>query len=141
MSMTQTMIGGTALILVGTMILDVVTPDPEAIIVHDLSYDEGFILQDRTVIAVGADGTFYAHWAARFEYAETGKNVPNCSGNGAWSYEVGRSIMPIPYREWVGNGRCELEPGVEYVPIASWSWGANQTSFVGESFVIEGEVE
>lgn len=135
MSATQLFLGAAPLIVIGTLALDVLTPDPLPIVVHDLHYDDGMIYQDRTVIDDGNPGGFYAQWVARVVDARTGDTVPGCIGEGAWTYEPGRAIKPLPLTEWVGSADCAPPPG-DYIPVASWYWGYSQTSHQGPVFTI-----
>jgi hypothetical protein len=135
MSATQLMLGAAPLIFLGTLALDVMTPAPPPIVVHDLHYDGGLIYQDRTVFGDGDPGGFYAQWTARLIDASTGDTVPGCAGEGAWTYQPGRIVKPIPLAEWVGSDECAPPPG-QYVPIASWYWGYDQTSHQGQPFTI-----
>jgi hypothetical protein len=137
MSMTQTLIGGVALVAFGTLVVDVVTPDSPAIMVHDLRYENGFIFQDRTVIPENGGQSFYAFWAATIIDTQTGQSV--CTGSGSFPYQAGRRDIPIPLSEWVGEP-CDLPPG-EYQPLAVWNWGYDQTSHAGQEFTVEGTGE
>ena len=133
MSATQTVIGGTVLVGLLTLAVDMVTPAPPAIVVHDLHYEDGIMFQDRTVSAEGGEPVFYAFWTAKILDAET--NVAVCSGEGAFPYAVGRRNVQIELSEWVGEP-CDLPPGT-YRPVAAWSWGYDQTSHAGHVFTIE----
>ena len=133
MSTTQLAIGGAFLVLIGSALVDFVTPEPPPIVVHDLHYEDGTIYQDRTVIDDGTGAGFFASWAARIEDVDTGEQV--CAGEGSWTYSPGRSTNPIPLREWVGDADCTLSPGT-YVPVAAWNWGYDQTSHRGDVFTI-----
>lgn len=133
MSMTQTILGSSVLILVGTTVVDLVTPSAPNIVVHALHYEAGVMHQDRTVIPNDGSEVFYAFWAAQIIDANTGAQV--CSGDGSWPYAGGRKVVALPLDEWVGSD-CDLGPG-EYVPLAAWYWGSDQTSFTGQPFTIE----
>lgn len=132
MSATQLFLGAAPLILVGTLALDLLTPDPLNIVVHDLRYEAGVMRQDRTVISDDGSEVFYAFWDAQVLDANTGDQV--CSGNGSDVYSVGRKTAELLLHVWVGAD-CDLPPG-EYIPLAVWYWGSNQTSFAGQPFTI-----
>lgn len=108
---------------------------PQAIVVHDLHYENGHIVQDRTV---SADGDyFFAGWRAQINYASTGSPVPGCQGDGQWNYPVGRREFNIPLSEWVGSDQCtpdSLDPALDYVPVATWFWGSDQEVHTGGAF-------
>lgn len=133
MSTTQLALGSAFLVLLGTAFVDLITPAPPPIVVHDLHFADGIIHQDRTVIAEDGDAAFFANWSAKFVDVATGE--PVCEGSGSWPYQPGRSKKPIPYREWVGDPECVLMPGT-YIPVAAWNWGYAGTSHQGEPFTI-----
>lgn len=133
MSTTQMILGSSVLILVGTSLVDLVTPAPLNIVVHDLRYEAGVMHQDRTVISQGGSDVFYAFWAAQILDAKTGEQM--CAGDGSWPYAEGRKVVQIPLNEWVG-AECDLGSG-EYIPVAAWYWGSDQTWFTGQPFTIE----
>jgi hypothetical protein len=119
--------------------------DPPPIRVHSLTISEdpcewqgetfdGCILQNRSVRADGP--FFYAAWDAAVLFADTLRPVPGCSGDGSWQYKVGRATYAIPLPVWVGSETCTLEglsttyPDRRFVLLASWHWGADQTTHV-----------
>jgi hypothetical protein len=65
--------------------------------------------------------------------ANTGEQV--CAGDGSWPYSGGPEVVQFPLDQWVG-AECDLGPG-EYVPVAAWYRGTDQTSFPGQPFTIE----
>ena len=133
MSTTQMILGSGVLIFVGTTVVDLVTPAPPNIVVHDLHYEAGVMHQDRTVISDEGTDVFYAFWAAKIIDANTREQM--CAGDGSWPYAAGRKVVQLPLDEWVG-AECDLGPG-EYIPLAAWYWGSDQTSFTGQPFTIE----
>ncbi len=137
MSATQTIIGAIALTIAGNAAIDAVLPDPSPIRVHALEYSDGMIKQDRTIKAKGE--VFFMAWSAEIVDADTGLAVTDCTGSGAWNYTVGRMEFAMSLARWTGNAACAdaLVPGVWYYPRAVYSWGASQTSAVGERFKVE----
>ena len=116
--------------------LMVVLPEPEAITVHSLTYIDGVVHQDRTVVA--ENETFPAEWRAFIMDADTKLPVDGCSGSGFWPYPKGRRVADIPLPEWVGSETCTREYltalGGQYYPLASWHWGNDGTSKKGKTF-------
>ena len=74
--------------------LMVVLPEPEAITVHSLTYIDGVVHQDRTVVA--ENETFPAEWRAFIMDKATKKPVEGCSGSGFWPYPSGNRVAKIP---------------------------------------------
>lgn len=110
---------------------------PPPIEVHSLNYQDGDIIQDRTVRAEGEK--FPANWHAAIYSAETREPISECVGEGFWNYSTGRRQYPIPVHEWVGREECTVEfvhsLGVDVYPVASWHWGDESTPvFIGEVF-------
>ena len=132
MAGVQSVVGVTALTLVMQAVWMVVGPNPPPIIVHDLRYEEGYIVQDRTITS---DGPFKAIWAAEILNKATGKVVENCTGSGSWDYEAGHKSPRIPLAEWVGNSDCALKRGV-YIPIATYSAGEFHMVARGDEFEV-----
>lgn len=136
MSVTQTMFGGGILVVVGSAILQSILPGPSPIVVHSLSYENGFVTQDRTVSA--DDGVFFAQWRAEVVDVADDYPVANCSGSGSWNYPSGRSAPEMSLPVWTGNPLCdESQLPDQFYLRATWVWGDDQTS--GESIIYEGE--
>ncbi|MCC1492724.1 hypothetical protein [Cognatishimia sp. F0-27] len=123
--------------------------DPAPIRVHSLTVSDdpcdwqgetydGCVLQDRTVDA--ESGFFYAAWDAAVLFADTRRPVPGCTGDGSWQYQAGRATYAIPLPVWVGSDSCTVEslqatyPNRSFVLLASWHWGADQTTHVSAPF-------
>lgn len=129
MSMANTMIGAAIVGVAMNAIVGAVLPAPTGIQVHGLTYQAGYVTQDRTVLVDGE--AFYAQWAASVVDAETGDTVPECAGNGAAPYPPGRKAARFSLADWTGNEDCTvsvLEPGRRYVLRAVWSWGEKSVS-------------
>jgi hypothetical protein len=129
MSFTQTLIGMGAVGLVAQSLLSAVLPDATGIFVHSLSYDNGMVTQDRTVVT--GQPSFYAQWAVNVVDAETGQMVPECAGNGAAPYREGRKSLTFTLSDWTGNDNCTpdvLIDGRKYELQAVWSWGDKNVS-------------
>lgn len=134
MSVTQTVFGSGILVVVGSAILQSVLPGPSPIVVHELSYDSGFVTQDRTVSV--EDGVFFAQWRAEVVEATSGSLVADCAGEGSWNYTSGRSAPEMTLQRWTGNEACdESKLPDEFYLRATWVWGDDQTS--KESIVYE----
>lgn len=125
---------GASVILQG--LVSLALPDLPPIEVHSLTYKDGIVHQDRTVVAEG--DTFPAEWRAFVMDANTKQPVDGCSGSGFWPYKAGRRVAEIPLPEWVGSETCTREYlaslGGEYYPLASWHWGNDGTSKKGKPF-------
>lgn len=129
MSFTQTVIGGGILAVALNAALSLVLPDPTGIVVHGLTYKNGLVTQDRTVLT--NEAAFYAQWAAMVVDAQTGDVVPGCMGSGAAPYPSGRKAVTFSLANWTGNPHCtidSLEPGRAYDLQAVWSWGDDSVS-------------
>jgi len=126
----QSLVGVTVLTLAMQAVWTVVGPKPPPIIVHDLRYEDGYIVQDRTITS---DGPFKAIWSSEILNKATGDIVQGCTGSGVWDYEAGHKAPRIPLAEWVGNAACDLGPGV-YIPIASYSAGEFHMIARGDEF-------
>lgn len=131
MSLTQTL-AGIGVIAGGLVALTgVVIPKVPPIEVHVLEYEAGMVHQDRTVTTDAE--FFHASWVAQIQ--DSGGRVI-CTGEGSWPYSAGTRIVDIPLDEWVGDEGCldRLTAG-PYTPIASWFWGSDQTTHVGDPFM------
>ena len=106
-------------------------PEPPAITVHSLTYENGIVHQERTIIADAP--AFHADWSARVQDQD---GVTVCEGNGSWAYATGYAVFDIPIDDWVGDPGCldRLSANHQYRLIAAWNWGDNQTSQVSEPF-------
>jgi hypothetical protein len=134
---SQTAIGAGALVLALNATLAVVLPSPPAISVHDLSYGDGMVTQDRTIRGTG--DAFKIGWSATVINPTTDEPVPFCSGEGSFPYPIGRRAARMDLPTWTGRAECtpdSLSPG-EYVLRATWSWGDQQTTATSEPFRIE----
>lgn len=136
MSMIQTVIGGTAMVLVLNFAVGTVLPDAPRIEVHGITYADGRMTQDRSVFSDAA--VFQMHWTAEIRDAVTGNTVPWCQGSGNFAYQTGRHVKTMPLAVWVGNDACtpeSLPPG-KYEPLAVYSWGDKQIIGHGEVFEV-----
>lgn len=136
MSMTQTIIGGTALVLALNWAVGAILPEPIPIDVISLSYADGMVTQERTITT---DQTaFYAQWAATVENADTGDSIRWCEGSGANAYPPGHRAVVFTLADWTGNQRCTPEslPAGRYALRASWRWGEHSTSRKSEVFEV-----
>jgi hypothetical protein len=128
----QSIAGVTFLTMAMQAVWAIVGPATPPIVINELRYEAGYIVQDRTV---ASEGPFKAVWEAEILNKVTGEVVDNCSGSGFWDYEAGRKAPRIPIAEWVGNPDCRLGPGV-YTPIATYSAGEFRTSARGDEFEV-----
>lgn len=134
MSFSTHAVGTAMLALIMQGAWEILGPSLPPIVVHSLTYEEGFIVQDRTV---HADGKFTAVWAAVILDKKTGLAVPDCQGTGSWDYQAGHKVIEIPLAEWVGNPQCDLGPGT-YIPMARYSAGEFLEIKRGEEFTLPG---
>jgi hypothetical protein len=132
MSATQVIATGSGMGAVAVFVLNAVFPPPP-IEVHSLTYNSGFIVQERTINAPGP--TFTAAWTAQVIDVTTGKPAPGCVGVGSWDYKVGPYTARLPLSEWVGSP-CKLSPG-QYQPWAQYKAGSFVVEKRGTEFVIE----
>lgn len=132
MQLTSTIIAGTIVATPLAVVLSALLPEPQPIQVHALQFDGGQIVQSRTVTFAG--DVFFARWEAQVEDATSGEII--CQGSGTWNYKVGYLDARMPLARWVGQTDCTYEslPEGDYVPVASWYWGSDQTSFRGDTF-------
>ena len=130
MSLTHT-VAGVGVIAGGLVALTgLVIPEVPPIEVHALQYEAGVIHQDRTVTTESE--YFFASWRAEIK-DQSGLIV--CEGGGTWNYTAGQFVAAIPLDVWVGDEGClERLTAGPYTPIASWFWGSDQTTHVGEPF-------
>ncbi len=122
--------GGVALAM--SLVLSPLMPQPP-IVIHSLTYDDGVVIQDRTVTT---DGPWTGVWSADIIDTTTGEVAPNCHGEGVWDYAPGRKTPNIPFKEGVGNLLCELPEG-EYQLVAIYRAGTFKTIFRSEVFKVE----
>ena len=141
MSMTQTIVGGAIMVVLGSAVLQGVLPSPAPIVVHKLEYVDGNVLQDRTITA---DGPFYISWAAQVVDVEANRIIPWCAGSGANPYPPGHKIVDFPLDDWVGRvGKCtpdSLRDGT-YKLVAAWKWGDETTGAESAPFTIEDGIQ
>lgn len=130
----QLAIGVTFLAALGTAGIRAVLPAVEGIAVHQISYQDGMVTQDRTV--TGTHDVFMAFWAANVTDVNTGLVVPGCEGDGSFAYPVGRATPEMPLQRWVGSDGCVLTPGT-YELRGAWSWGDRQTVAKSAPFTVE----
>jgi len=133
MSMTQTIFGAGAIWGTLTLAWAAIAPLPPPIVVHELSYDAGYIVQDRTV----QKPAWVAEWQAEIVSDKTGVTVPNCHGEGFWNYPGGRIAPRISLTEWVGNDLCSLPPG-RFYPRATYWDGEFKAVVRGSVFEVQG---
>lgn len=135
MSLTQTLIGGGVFVAVGSALLQMVLPAPAPITVHSLAFENGFVIQDRTV---ATSDPFYASWAAQVVDNETGEKLPWCFGSGSFAYKPGRRGVSLELSEWVGNPACTVEslPPGTYRLTAAWHWGESQAGAESKPFEV-----
>jgi hypothetical protein len=133
MTMTHLAAGVTGIAMAIAAILGAVVPKPASpppIVIHSLKYQDGAIIQDRTV---SAQGKFTAIWSAQIVDVATGQPVPECYGTGVWGYAPGAQSPAIPIAEWVGNDACRLGPGA-YQALASYEAGTFRTTARSDIF-------
>lgn len=134
MAVTTHFVAGTGVLaLMMQGMWSIFAPAAQPIVVHSITYDSGYIVQDRTV---NSDGPFKAFWTAEIMDASTGTAVPGCSGSGIWDYPSGRRATRIPIAEWVGNDACDLGPG-SYIPIATYEAGEFREVVRGDAFGLQ----
>lgn len=109
---------------------------PPGIYVHELRYQSGSIIQDRTVIAGGPD------FAATFDVRITPASAPAqilCNGGDGWLYKPGHLTAAIPVDEWTRDPGClaRLPRGERLVATATWRWGGDETTATSAPFVLE----
>jgi hypothetical protein len=131
MSATQTIAGGAGLAAVMQAAWLAIAPAPPPIQIHSLTYDAGYIVQDRTV----NQSTWVAEWKAEIVENGSGETVPNCSGSGFWAYPGGTIAPRISLGEWVGNENCTLAPGA-YYPRATYWDGEHKVVYRGDVFEV-----
>lgn len=132
MHTAQMLIGGTVIAGLASLAASPFLPSVPPIQIHALMLRDGKVIQSRTVTADGEK--FFAKWQAQIEDAETGAIV--CEGSGSWNYDVGKMDVEMTLERWVGQDDCTYEslPDGEYVPVATWYWGSDQTSYKGQEF-------
>ena len=130
MSLFQTTLGAGIVFAAAQGLYMAIGPAPAPIQVHSLTYDAGYIVQDRTV----AQPAVVAQWQADI-LTQHGNPVPNCHGEGFWRYAGGRSAPRFTLQEWVGNPNCQLLPG-QYFPRAIYSNGEFEVVKRGEIFEV-----
>jgi len=138
MSMTQTLIGGGAMVLALNFAVSAILPEPAPIEVHSLVYLAGEIYQERTITT--DQPAFPILWTATVENADTGESVIWCEGNGVNGYPPGyRVVLFRSLADWTGRDECTVEslPPGRYALRASWRWGeSNSTSAKSEPFEV-----
>jgi hypothetical protein len=92
MSMSNTVLGSGIILAAMQSAWVMLQPAPPPIMVHALTYDAGYIVQDRTV---SAETKFTAIWAAEIVDAKTGATVAGCEGGGSWDYAPGRKAIKM----------------------------------------------
>lgn len=122
--MTQTIIGGGALVLALNFAVGAILPQPAPIEVHSLAYADGGVIQARTINT--EQDAYPLAWTATVERADTGDSIRLCEGSGANGYPPGyREVVFPSLAEWTGRIACNvsaLEPGF-YRLRATWAWG------------------
>lgn len=132
--MTNTFLGGGIIAAAMQAVWVAVQPVPAPIAIHSLAYDDGHIIQDRTV---NAETKFTAIWAAEIVDATTGAVLAGCSGGGSWDYAPGRKAVRMTVQEWVGSPTCNVQPGI-YYPRATYKAGEFYLSERGQIFEVAG---
>lgn len=130
MSTTQALAAGGAVAFGFATVLNAVFPAPP-IEIHSLKYEDGYIIQDRTVNNGGE--RLPALYEAAIIRKSTG--LPVCEGSGAWRYSDGHAVVRIPVSEWVGGVACKLSPG-EYQPMATYETRGFSVTVRGDSFTV-----
>lgn len=130
MSTTQALAAGSALAVGASALLNSIFPLPP-IEIHSLTYDAGYIIQERTVNNSG--DRLPALYEAAIINKRTG--LPVCEGSGAWRYSDGHAVIRIPVSEWVGGSACDLSPG-EYQPMATYETRGFSVTVRGDSFEV-----
>jgi len=141
MSMTQTIVGGAIMVVLGSAVLQGVLPSPAPIVVHKLEYLDGDVFQDRTITS---DVPFFISWAAQVVFADTNSIVPWCAGSGANPYPPGHKIVSFPLEDWTGKpGVCTPDslPDGEYKLAVAWRWGDETTGAESAVFIIKDGVQ
>lgn len=133
MSATQTVIGGGIFVTVASALIQLVAPDPAPIVLNSISYESGYVMQDRTVTT---SEPFWASWAAQVINADTGEKVVGCFGEGSFAYEPGNKAARLPLQEWVGSDECSLSSGSYYL-AAAWYWGDSQLGAKSDVFEVK----
>lgn len=133
MSATHTVLGSGILLATLQAVWMAIGPAPPPITVHSLTYDAGYIIQDRTV----SWSAWVAEWKAEIVEDRTGAAVPNCAGGGFWTYPGGRVVPRISLTEWVGNDACVLPTG-RYFPRATYWDGEFRAVVRGDVFEVTG---
>ncbi len=131
---SQTILGGAAIVAAATFAIQSVAPTQDGIAVHQIAYEDGMVTQDRTVN--GTHDVFMAFWAANVTDVNTGLVVPGCEGDGSFAYPVGRSNPTMTLQRWVGSDECVLTSGT-YELRGAWSWGDRQTVAKSAPFTVE----
>ncbi len=129
---THFAIGTSALFLAMQGAWSLFGPTPPPIIINEISYRDGMIMQDRVVTT---SGPFTAFWEAAILDGKTGLMVPGCQGSGVWDYPPGHKAPAFPVSEWVGNPNCDLPPGL-YIPTATYSAGEFRIVARGNPFEV-----
>jgi hypothetical protein len=135
MTVTHLAAGVTGIAMAIAAILGAVVPKPPApppIVIHSLEYQDGTIIQERTV---SAQGKFTAIWSAQIVDLATGQPVQDCYGTGVWGYAPGEQSPAIPIAEWVGNAACVLPAG-SYQALASYEAGTFRTTARSDIFEV-----
>lgn len=131
MAIATNFVAGTGVLFLAIQTLwSALGPEPPPIVVHSLTYENGYIVQDRTV---NSDGKFTALWTAQIQDKATGLSVPGCQGSGTWDYEAGRKTPRIPVAEWVGSPECALPAGT-FIPVATYMAGDFKLVQRGQEF-------
>ena len=133
MSATQTVIGGGILVAVASTLIQLVAPDHAPIVLNSISYESGYVMQDRTVTT---SEPFWASWAAQVINADTGEKVDGCFGEGSFAYAAGNKVVRLSLQEWVGSDDCSLSIGSYYL-AAAWYWGDSQLGAKSDVFEVK----
>ena len=126
--MFNTAVGIGFSVVLGTIGLRAVLPEPPAMVVNALTMNNGMVTQDRTITTTG--DAFYMQWAATVVNVDTGESIHWCEGRGANAYGPGRKAVEFTLPEWTGSATCTLEslPPGQYILRAAWMWGNQNAS-------------
>lgn len=136
MKIAAAIVVGSVLALPVVSVLDAVAP--EGIIIHELRYENGDMIQDRTVI--GTEATFTMIYRATVARTSD-PAIAICQGGDGFPYRTGHLIARMTLDEWVAEEGCKakLQKNQNYIPCAIWSWGNESVKACGAPFSIREE--
>ena len=139
MSLTQTFAGIGILSAVGVTVLGAVLPaKPAFMVVHDITYADGMITTERTIIKPDTVADWRVTIVSDTEKPPTCNTIPGPDLHEGWStYEASeRRVQAMPLDVWVGQEGClsrhDKHPG-EYTQYITWTPrdGREPVTFVG----------